>query len=143
MGRRLLPFSPARHHGKASSRPYFEGWYFKQTSKDGALVVIPGVFQGADSREDIAFIQLIYGSPPKSYYFTYPICEFSCHPRRFEMCIGGNCFSTEAVNLDIPQIGLNAELRYSDHVPLKTNIVSPTIMGLFLISRACNATMVC
>lgn len=131
MGHRLLPFSPARYHGKASSRPYFEGWYFKQASKDGALVVIPGVFRGSDSTDDTAFIQLIYGSPPQSYYFTYPMSEFSCHSRQFELCIGGNCFSTKEVNLDIPQIGLQAELHYSGHLPLKTTIMSPSIMGPF------------
>ncbi len=131
MGHRLLPFSPARYHGRASSRPYFEGWYFKQSSEDGALVVIPGVFRGADSSGDTAFIQLIYGSPPRSHYITYPIYEFSCHSRRFELCIGGNRFSTKDVQLDIPQIGLSAKLHYTDHMPLRTNMFSPSIMGPF------------
>jgi len=131
MGHRLLPSSPARYHGKPSSRPYFEGWYFKQASKDDALVVIPGIFRGTDSSEDTAFIQLIHGSPPRSDYFAYPIGEFTCHPRRFELCIGKNRFSLKEVQLDIPQIGLTAELYYSNHVPLKTNIVSPSIMGPF------------
>jgi len=131
MGHRLLPFSPARYHGKPSSRPYFEGWYFKQASKEGALVVIPGIFRGSDSSDDTAFIQLIHGSPPRSDYVAFPADEFSCHPSRFDLCIGGNCFSTKKVQMDIPQIDLKAELHYRDHVPLKRNIVSPSIMGPF------------
>ncbi len=140
MGHRLLPFAPARYHGKPSSRPYFEGWYFKQSCKDGVFVAIPGVFRGADSSKDFAFIQLIFGSPPKSYFLPYPIGEFSCHPRRLELCIGGNCFSDQEVNLSMPEIGLTAELHYKSHIPLKTNFVSPSIMGPFsyLPKMQCN-----
>lgn len=140
MGHRLLPLSPARYHGKPSSRPYFEGWYFKQVSEEFAFVAIPGVFHASDPSEDIAFIQLIYGSPLKSDYLTYPISEFDCHPKRFELCIGGSTFSEKEMQLDVPQIGIKAKLQYSHHIPLKMNIVSPTIMGPFsyLPKMQCN-----
>ena len=140
MGHRLLPFSPARYHGKPSSRPYFEGWYFKHACPDGVFVAIPGVFRGADLSKDFAFIQLIFGSAPKSYFLSYPISEFSCDARPFELCIGGSCFSEKEMNLSIPEIGLTAELQYNDHISLKTNIVSPSIMGPFsyLPKMQCN-----
>lgn len=131
MSHRLHPFSPARYHGTLSSRPYFEGWYFKHTSKDGAFVVIPGIFRGSEDKEDIAFIQLIYGSPPKSRFVSYPISAFACHPRRFEMVIGSSRFSEKQIHLDIPEIGLSADLKYSEHIPLKTSLLSPTVMGPF------------
>lgn len=140
MGHRLLPFSPAGYHGKPSSRPYFEGWYFKQTCNEGVFVAIPGVFRGADSSKDFAFIQLIFGSPPESHFISYPIGEFSCHARRFELCIGGNCFSESEVSLSMPEIGLNANLHYKSHIPLKATIISPSIMGPFsyLPKMQCN-----
>jgi hypothetical protein len=140
MSHRLLPFSPARYHGKPTSRPYFEGWYFKQTSASGSLVVIPGVYRGTCNSEDLAFIQLTFGSALKSYFLTYPVSEFSCHPHRFELCIGGNCFTENEMNLSMPEIGLKAFLKYSSHVPLKTTLASPSIMGPFsyLPKMQCN-----
>lgn len=140
MGHRLLPFSPARYHGKPSSRPYFEGWYFKHTCKNGVFVAIPGLFRGVESNEDIAFIQLIYGSMPKSYFLAFPAAAFSCHPQRFELCIGDNCFSAQEIKLNLPEIGLTAHLRYSSHVPLRTNLLSPSVMGPFsyLPKMQCN-----
>ncbi len=140
MSHRLLPFSPARYHGKPSSRPYFEGWYFKQSCDNGVFVAIPGIFRGAESGEDIAFIQLIFGAGHQSYFLSYPASEFACHPRRFELCIGGNCFSNQELNLSIPEIGLTANLRYTGHVPLHTNLLSPSVMGPFsyLPKMQCN-----
>ncbi len=140
MGHHLLPFSPEQYHGKHSSRPYFEGWYYKHACDKGVFVVIPGLFRGTDSSKDQAFIQLIVGFPPKSYFLSYPAGEFTCHPRYFELCIGGNCFSIHEINLSLPEIGLTANLRYSGHVPLRTTLLSPSIMGPFsyLPKMQCN-----
>ncbi len=140
MSHRLLPFSPARYHGKPSSRPYFEGWYFKQSSNNDAFAVIPGVFRSADARGDTAFIQVIFGTPPQSFFVPYPPNDFFCHPRRFELRIGGCLFTMNAVKLDLPQIGLAAEFDYRNHVPIKRGPFSPSIMGPFsyLPAMQCN-----
>jgi hypothetical protein len=120
---------PAPFHSGERRRPYFEGWYFKQASEDTSFAAIPGVFLGGDA--DTAFVQLIFGAPPQSFFIRYPISEFRCAPRRFEITIGSNFFSMDRVLLDIGEIGLTAELAYTGHVSLKTSLCSPTIMGPF------------
>lgn len=133
MSHRLLPFKPHLYHGKKSSRPYFEGWYFKQVSDKYAFSVIPGVFRGANERDDIAFVQVVFGEPSKSYYFRYPYNEFKYDKQNFEVWIGNNFFSMDKVILDIDQndIRIKAELCFSRHIPLKQSIFSPSVMGFF------------
>lgn len=142
MGHRLLPKNPQSYHGKESSRPYFEGWYFKQTSKTNAFSVIPGVFRGRKKGTDIAFIQVIFGEDSKSYFFRYPYNEFKYKKGKFEVWIGDSFISIDKVILDIARDGvqLEAELFFSRIVPLETTAFSPTIMGPFsyLPAMQCN-----
>ncbi len=141
MSHKLLPSRPERYHGKESSRPYFEGWYFKQTSNKGAVSVITGVFRGEKEVDDTAFIQLLFGSG-KSYYFSYEFDEFSVKADEFEVWIGESFFSMDKVVLSIDQDGtkVQAQIRFSDIVPLKTHLLSPSIMGPFsyLPKMQCN-----
>ncbi len=122
-------FTPAPFHSR-HARPYFEGWYFKHTSKGGAFSVIPGVFCGKGV-DDFAFIQLIFGQPPQSFFIPYDFSEFRFSPRTFEISIGKNEFSAGKVRLDIEEIGLTASLSYSNHVRLQSGLYTPTIMGPF------------
>jgi len=141
MSHRLLPNRPERYHGKESSRPYFEGWYFKQASNKGAVSVIAGVFRTENKTDDTAFIQMLLGSG-KSYYFSYAFEDFSTKTDEFEVWIGDSFFSMERVVLSIDQGGtkVEAQIRFSDIVPLKTHVLSPSIMGPFsyLPKMQCN-----
>ncbi|MBT3318326.1 MAG: hypothetical protein HN389_00995 [Clostridia bacterium] len=132
MGHRLLPGKPELYHGKEKSRPYFEGWYFKQASDKGTVSVIVGVFRTENKSDETAFIQLLLASG-KSYYFEYPFEAFSAKTDTFEVKVGANKFSMERIELDIDQDGVRvkAEISFSGIVPLKTNFVSPSIMGPF------------
>lgn len=140
MSHRLLPFSPERYHGTEKSRPYFEGWYFKQASPQGAFAVIPGLFRGANPSEDFAFIQVIFSSPSKSYFVRYPEETFSCDTHVFELRIAESYFSLDALRLDMKEIGLKASLDYSGHIPLKKSMLCPSVMGPFayLPGMQCN-----
>jgi len=131
MGHRLLLHTPERYHGKPSSRPYFEGWYFKHASKDAAMSVIPGIFRGKHSRDDTAFIQVIHGSPPESHFVPYPASAFQVSNTRFELSIAQSFFSMDTIILDIDALNIKAKLTYSRHVPLDTSVFSPSIMGPF------------
>ncbi|MGI5850039.1 MAG: tocopherol cyclase family protein, partial [Christensenellales bacterium] len=131
MGHRLLPRHPALYHGKETSRPYFEGWYFKQVSKSASFSVIPGVFRGDSREEDIAFIQVIFGNPVESYFIRYPYSKFQYEKNIFAIWIGDSFFSMEKVILNITDIGLEGELIFSLPITLKTSVFSPTIMGPF------------
>lgn len=141
MGHRLLPFRPQIYHGTQKSRPYFEGWYFKQTSNDQTFAVIPGVFRGSTEKDDIAFIQIIYNTS-YSMFLEYSYRDFNFHPNRFEVWVENNFFSMEKVILDINRKGihLEGEIFFGEVTPLKTNIFSPSIMGPFsyLPGMQCN-----
>lgn len=141
MGHRLRPKNPHAYHGKETSRPYFEGWYFKQVSGNHAFSIIPGVFRGRKQSDDFAFIQIIFGES-KSYFFRYPYSEFRPGKDRFEVWIKGSFFSMDKVILEIAQdeVRIEAELFFSQIVPLKTTILSPSIMGPFsyLPAMQCN-----
>ena len=127
----LKIFNDARYHGGGRRRPFFEGWYFKQAGAGGSFAAIPGVYLGADDKDDHAFIQILFSSPPESRFIRFPIGAFACAPHGFEVIIGDNIFTLEGCRLSLPDIGLAASLEYACHVPLKTNLFSPTIMGPF------------
>ncbi len=131
MGHRLLPRSPALYHGKESSRPYFEGWFFKQSLDGQSCAVIPGVFRGKSSGGDIAFIQVLLSNPVQSFFVRCPFDAFSFEQKRFGIRIAGNYFSLEGVSLNIRDIGLKGELQFTGISPLKTTLLSPSIMGPF------------
>ena len=133
------PFNFAPYHDGYHRRPYFEGWYFKQVSEAGAFSAIPGVFLGGDEG-DMAFVQVIFGSPPESRFIRYPIKDFRYETEHFEVSIGNNFFSMERMALDIDEIGLSASLSYSGHMPLASSLLSPSIMGPFayLPAMQCN-----
>ena len=126
----LRIFDDARYHG-GTRRPFFEGWYFKHAGAGGVFAAIPGVFHGAGKANDHAFIQIIFSSPPESHFVRFPTEAFSCAPRGLEVSVGDNMFSMEGCRLNMPGIGLTASLRYGRCVPLKTSLISPTIMGPF------------
>ena len=54
MGHRLYINKPELYHGRENSRPYFEGWYFKQISPDGKfrMALIPGIYKGRNKEDD-------------------------------------------------------------------------------------------
>ncbi len=140
MGHRLLPRNPALYHGKIMSRPYFEGWFFKHSAKEGSCVFIPGIFRGKKRENDIAFIQVLLSNPIQSFFVRYPFNSFHSERDRFEIRIGDNFFSTERVRLDMGGIDLKAELDYGETMQLKNSFLSPSIMGPFsyIPSMQCN-----
>ncbi len=140
MGHRLLPRAPALYHGRKSSRPYFEGWFFKHSSKAGSLAVIPGVFRGVSGKDDTAFIQVLLSNPVQSFFVRYPFRSFHSDKKRFDIQIGESSFSLEGAAVCINEIELEARLAYSKIVTLETSVLSPSIMGPFsyLPGMQCN-----
>lgn len=131
MGHRLLPNRPELYHGKEKSRPYFEGWYFKQASNKVACI-IPGVYRGFDPGEDIAFIQLIFSSG-ETYFVPYSYYAFHYRKDRFEIWIDRSFFSLNRIMLNIKNndVKVEGEIFYSGVTPLVTSVFSPSIMGPF------------
>lgn len=117
---------------------YFEGWYFRCSSKSMSISFIPGVsiYNGKKS----AFIQVITNN--NSYYIPYSFEDFSYSISPFSIRISKNYFSLNNVELNINQkdIKLNGTLSFSELSNLKKKFLSPNIMGpfSFVPSMECN-----
>ncbi len=135
MKHRLLPKYCERYHGNESTRPYFEGWYFKHVLPSGemALAVICGVSRAKNKRDDHSFIQIITGPEHEAHYIRYAYNAFYYDKDRFFVSIGNSTFSLDGIHLDIDRkdLKLNADLQYSNHVSLENGFLSPSIMGPF------------
>lgn len=134
----LRLFDPIRFQGRLSRKDYFEGWYFKQVSRDreAVLSLIPGISLKEDDPH--AFIQVISSVDSESAYIRYPIEEFSSDPGRFEISIGKNRFSRDSVHLEDPLV--SGDLSYGS--PLWTPPVwyAPNVMGpyTYVPTMECN-----
>lgn len=125
--------------GKLTKKHYFEGWYFKMVSKDlnKTLSFIPGI--SLNKTDAHAFIQVIYHDRTNKRsniytdYMRYDISSFSYWKERMEVRIGENIFSPYHLNLDISSndTSLVGEISYKEHQLIKTNILSPSVMGIF------------
>ena len=114
-----------------TSKNYFEGWYFKNTSGEDAISFIPGI--NINEHEQKSFIQVI--TKDTSYFVDYSIndFEFGCNP--FYVKIGNNFFSKTHIHIDIKDNDQNLTIygyiKYSNHKNINTSLFSPNIMGPF------------
>ncbi len=117
MGHRLRPFTPALYHGTPSSRPYFEGWYFKLAHPEHPIAVIPGVFRGTHSDGDMSFVQVLFGPGNKSVFLPFPFSAFSSDENRFAVAVGENRFSMDGMRFRLEKDGfsLRGETAFSRH----------------------------
>jgi hypothetical protein len=108
---------------KKKSKPYFEGWYYKQQAGGKTLAVIPGRADGG------AFIQVV--TETASYHIEYPLAAYKLMRRKafnkFILQIGDNYFSHSGIRLNISQhdISLSGELKYRNLTPLNGDIMGP------------------
>jgi len=122
---------PFIFQGDQSTKGYFEGWYYKQVNaaRGHTISVIFGVSMHVAHTH--SFVQLLLTNPLRTYYFEYPIGEFSYVDGAFR--IGPNCFSKQGITLDLHQDDFNCtgSLTYTKLTELKTSFYMPSIMGPF------------
>lgn len=133
MSHRLLPGNPELYHGTKTSRPYFEGWYFKLISPSGTfkMAVIPGISKSIDENDDHCFLQIFVNN--RSWYIRYPIEFFESNTEKFDIKIGLSKFSMDGFSLNIHEDDLNIEcdIKYKTHKKLVKKPFYPSIMGPF------------
>jgi tocopherol cyclase len=127
---------PEIFQGNKKKRNYFEGWYFKMVSSDGAsiLSVIPGISLSENGKEQHAFIQLIDGKTAETSYFSFPIEEFHFSQKEFAIRIGQNYFSENKIilNLHADSSNYNGEIQMTNQIKLNSKkIVNAGIMGWY------------
>lgn len=117
--------------GNLEKKNYFEGWYYKQVTKDTnkTIVFIPGISTAEPNPH--AFIQIIYDR--HSYYISYDMKDFSYGEHPFFIKIRNNIFSLEHLILNIEEedLRIQGNLTLSNITPLQKNLYRPNIMGPF------------
>lgn len=114
---------------KKETNCYFEGWYFKISSKQGNISFIPGI--QINNNEKSAFIQIITNF--SSYYINYSFDEFHFSHSPFFITLGNNFFSLDKIKIDIkdPTIQIYGNLTFYNILNIKKNFFIPNIMGPF------------
>ena len=117
--------NPNWFQGNRKQKKYFEGWYFKMVSADGAAIlsVIPGISLSQHGEQQHAFIQIIDGKTAETSYYTYPIEDFTFSKKEFAIRIGDNYFSQDKLilNLKDDSTSIAGLVTMSDQVYLSPN----------------------
>lgn len=125
-------WNPEWFQGSRKTKNYFEGWYFKVVSDDGArrYAFIPGVSLGKDPH---SFIQVIEGNTGKTTYHRFPLSEFKYSNRRFAAKVESNFFSADSfsVDLGVGNDRIKVNLKNNDQVKYPVKFFSPGIMGWY------------
>ncbi|MBP9758124.1 hypothetical protein KBD45_00375 [Candidatus Dojkabacteria bacterium] len=126
-------FKPEIFQGKLHSKHYFEGWYFKNVSKNLGSVYSFILGISLNSKKPHAFIQVINGITGDTKYIEYPISKFSFSKDKFEVKVGDSVFSSKYIqlNIDSPTIKIKGKLEFSEHIKYPSSPLSPGILGWF------------
>ena len=131
MFRRL--YNPEIFQGNLRKKQYFEGWYFKQVSRDqtNTFSFIPGV--SLVENDPHAFIQIMNGYEATSDYIRYPVNEFSWDTRRLFLKVGSSTFTASGIilNIESENINLTGKIDFSNMIRYPKSIFSPGIMGWY------------
>ena len=129
----LRLFKPEVFQGNLNKKRYFEGWYFKQVSRDlnKVYAFIPGI--SLTGNEKHAFIQIINGITGETHYIKYPIDDFKYDKNNFRVKIGGSSFTREYIDLEIDteELKVSGKLNFVDTVKYPGTILSPGVMGWY------------
>jgi tocopherol cyclase len=132
-------FDPERYQGWGNTRKYFEGWYFKivNASETRAYAFIPGIAMDEDGQSH-CFVQVLDGKKKKSEYYSFSASLFKPAADGFEIYIDKNYFSSERIEIHLPEI--KGRLSFSGIVPWPYRWYSPGIMGpyTFVPFMECN-----
>jgi len=126
-------FNPELFQGNLKKKHYFEGWYFKQVTRDQSYTFsfIPGV--SLVENDPHAFIQIMNGFTRSTDYIRYPLDEFSWDKTRLFLKIGKSVFTGNEISLDIKgeSTQVAGQITFSNIVKYPRSIFSPGIMGWY------------
>jgi len=133
----MKPFFPVLYQGSHKLREYFEGWYFKQTTRASdastgesrTISFIPGISRSPAG--DKAFVQMIDGATGLTKFFPFPVGDFYASDEPFEVRVVDNRFSLSGLRLALAdaEVSIDAELSYGPTTKIKRSPVWPGIMG--------------
>ena len=112
------------YNGIKKSKNYFEGWFFKHSSKNLNIAFIPSISL-VNKNEKKCYIQVICDS--FSHTFEFPYADFSASKKTLFIKIGENEFSDNGikVNLSDNKYQINANFTYESVLRVKKDIMGP------------------
>ncbi|MHC1682248.1 MAG: tocopherol cyclase family protein [Clostridiaceae bacterium] len=141
--------NPILFQGNLKKKNYFEGWYYKQVSKDEKNVVcfIPGI--SLSNNEAFSFVQYVFlkldknnNRIVKTGYKKYSIDEFKVKSNPFILQIGENVFSETEINIKLNDNEdiIEGTLKLGAFQTIERSILVPNIMGplAYLPKMECN-----
>ncbi|MGH4117764.1 tocopherol cyclase family protein [Clostridium sp.] len=131
---------PLLFQGNNKSKEYFEGWYYKQVSKDEKSVIslIPGI--SLFNNDVHSFVQYIFVSLDmnnrktiRTGYVKYSVKDFKYNNSPFMLKVGDNIFTESMISINIIDTDIHIEgtLEFGSFTPIKKSILCPNIMGHF------------
>ena len=113
----------------SSFSPYFEGWYFKCSNKYFPIAFIVGI--NKNKMQSNCFLQII--TTKESFYFLYPLEDFSFTQSPFSVTVKNSTFSEQGIHLDIQEdsLVLLGDITFTNTITLQKKLLSPNIMGPF------------
>ena len=132
--------NPILFQGNMRKENYFEGWYYKQVSKDEKKVIsfIPGISLATD--DEHSFVQYIYVSldennnkTTKTGYVRYPLDAFSFHNSPFRIRVENNRFTESELSIHLADANINMKgiVEFGPFTLIKKSVWMPNIMGFF------------
>lgn len=126
---------PNLFQGKFTKQPYFEGWYYKQVSRDGktAISFIPGI--SLNERDPHCFVQYILvqegNEETRTGYVRFPVESFTWNDKPFAVKIGDNFFSESllSVHLTTETDTIEGNLKLGRFARIGRSPLQPSIMG--------------
>lgn len=105
-------------------KSYFEGWYFKHTSKSLNISIIPSISINKNN-DKVCYIQVI--TPFNTTLFTFSINMFSANKDKLYIKIDNNVFSKNGMTLDLANddFKIKAKIKYNNLINIKGDIMGP------------------
>ena len=113
------------YHGRGKRGPYFEGWYLKHQTREGAaLALIPACHTDRAGRRSASLQILADG---QSWWLEYPGAAFHASEQVFYVQVGQILFTEQETRLHVEQNGLSLHgtVRYGPFTPLQSDIMGP------------------
>ncbi len=126
--------------GNLKKQKYFEGWYYKFVSKDRkhTLSIIPGI--SLNKEDSHAFVQVVYSNIDNNknenlitayVRLAKNVFNYNHEENRVELGTSFFGLKTVSMNLESKEISLAGKIELDNLIKVRTNILSPTIMGYF------------
>lgn len=130
---------PEYFQGARKKDRYFEGWYYKLVTADGAhtVALIPGVSVNKDDPH--AFVQVFVSrrtdasTELRTAYVRFGRSAFSASSDAFAIAVGGCRFDGGGLSVDLGdgRMRLSGEVRFAGITPIRRTLLAPSIMGFF------------